>query len=74
MTRRCVLMMLVAVLAGCSGDSKTKSTADSEGAEKSSEVNPPAGKMKDKVPASSGQLVSEKTSQVNKSTDKAVAQ
>ncbi|MCP4462059.1 MAG: DUF1559 domain-containing protein [Planctomycetaceae bacterium] len=74
MTRRCVLMMLVAVLAGCSGDSKTKSTADSEGAEKSSEVNPPAGKMKDKVPASSGQLESEKTSQVNKSTDKAVAQ
>ncbi len=66
--------MLVAVLVGCSGDSKTKSAANSEGAGKSSAVNPPAGKMKDNVPASSGQLESKKTPQINKSPDKPVAQ
>lgn len=70
MTRRCVLMMLVAVLAGCSGDSKIKSAANSEPSAKSSAVIAPGGKIENDVPASPKRSASQKNSQVNKSTNK----
>ncbi len=70
MMRRWVLLMLVAVLAGCSGDSKTKSTADSKGSEKLSAVNPPSGQQTDKVQANPGPSPDKKSLENENSKDK----
>lgn len=56
MMRRWVLLILVAMLAGCSGDAKTKSIANSEGSEKLPAGNPPVVEVASRRQASPDRL------------------